>query len=1098
MNKVLTEILEILKKNINFNNLLKDIDTSSELDLSGLNGSFLSLFLKSLSDKLNKKIVYLSNDLDILNDLYYDLKLLNSEDNAIILIKEPQNTLRKKIDNKENNLDWLLEGLISFNQEKNAILLSPQNIFSYKIPNTQKIEGHLRKLSKNDNIDYENFIKELILNGFERMDYIAGQGEIAVRGAIVDFFPIAWNNPIRIEFWGNDIDSIREFDVISQRSIKEYEFIEFIDYIFNTNELELDYKGINSYFDSDTILFFDDTIDSELLFSYIEKNSFKLVKQTNLVNNKIYLKSNRQSKFTGSIKTFISEISKFALNGYKIYLNSEGGIHLERFKSMLFNAFEEHNEFFENNSYSIDLNSLKELINWSDVSLSRGFNSESLKIAYFTEHEIFDRNRIIIDNKKKKSKGLTVKELQELKIGDYVVHEDKGIGIFDGFQTISINDSKQDTTRIKFADGDMLYVHLNYIGKLSKYSAQEGAVPILSKLGSSEWSRRKERTKKRLKDIARDLIKLYAERKAQKGFAYPQDTVWQKEFEASFIYEDTPDQATTSYEIKNDMESSSPMDRLVCGDVGFGKTEVAIRAAFKAAQSGKQSAVLVPTTILAQQHYMSFKDRIGNYPVNVDVISRFRTKKDQSKIIENTKSGKVDILIGTHRLLSKDIEFKNLGLLIVDEEHRFGVAHKEKLRQLKANVDTLTLTATPIPRTLNFSLMGARDLSLIETAPRNRIPVTTEIIEWDNNAIIEAINNEVTRGGQVFFVSDKIDDIEIIASELKKLLPQYSFAIAHGQMKTTELEDIMNNFISGNYDVLIATKIIESGIDIPNANTILINRAQNFGLAELYQLRGRVGRSNIQAYCYLLIPPAYKLAQKSLQRLQAIEEFTELGSGFKLSMRDLEIRGAGNLLGAEQSGFIIDIGFELYQKVLDEAVNELKFTEFSDLFVNEEVEEKAKYLNEDIAIDIDEDALFPVNYIKSDADRFIYYKKLYTLNNNKELDSIVREIVDKYGKMPKEGDNLIFVVKLRIASLETGFSRISIKQNKLICEFPPQDFKDYYDNVFPQIVEYLSQYDSFLLKQVNDKLLMEIVLENKSQALEIIWRIKKIIELKLD
>jgi transcription-repair coupling factor (superfamily II helicase) len=1098
MNNHLNDILKIVRSDSNFKNLLNEIKTGDDVIISGLDGSFLSLTLKSISDSLKKKIVLISNDLDQLNDYYHDLKLLSGTDSKITLIKEPPSTLRNRIQNKENTLDWLVEGLISFNQQEGGILLCEQNIFEYKIPNTEKVMGHLRKISKNENIEYDNFIKELILNGFERMDFVSGQGQIAVRGGIIDLYPIAWDNPLRIEFWGNDIDSIREFEVISQRSIREFDSVEFLDSMFTIDDFEADYKTITNYFDAGTFTFIDDSIDLELLNTNLEEHSLKIIKLSKLSNSKTFLKSNRQLKFTGSIKSFITEINRLAVNGYKMYLSTEGAIHLERFKSMLTNALDEHKDTLENNINFVSSESLLDMISWSDESLSRGFNSETLKVAYFTEHEIFDRLRINDGTKKKKTKGLTVKELQELKIGDFVTHEDKGIGIFDGFQTISINDSKQDCARIKFADGDMLYVHLNYIGKLSKYSAQEGAAPILSKLGSADWLRRKERTKKRLKDIARDLIKLYAERKAQKGFAFPADTVWQKEFEASFIYEDTPDQATTTQDIKLDMESSSPMDRLVCGDVGFGKTEVAIRAAFKAAQSGKQSAILVPTTILAQQHYMSFKDRLGKYPVNVDVISRFRTKKEQTQTIENIKSGKIDILIGTHRLLSKDIIFKNLGLLVVDEEHRFGVGHKEKLRQLKANVDTLTLTATPIPRTLNFSLMGARDLSLIETPPRNRTPVITEILEWDNKAIVQAINTEIERGGQVFFVSDKIEDIERIAADVKKLMPQLTFAVAHGQMKTSELEDIMEKFIEGKYDVLVATKIIESGIDIPNANTILINRAQNFGLAELYQLRGRVGRSNHQAYCYLLIPPAHKLPQKSLQRLQAIEEFTELGSGFKLSMRDLEIRGAGNLLGAEQSGFIIDIGFELYQKVLDEAVNELKYTEFADIFGDEEQEEKAKYLNEEIAIELDEDALFPANYIAGDTDRFIYYKKLYTLNNNQQLEDIIREIVDKYGKMPKEAENLIFVVRLRIASLATGFTRITIKKNKMICEFPPQDFKDYYSRAFEHIVEYLSQTDNFSLKQVHEKLFMEFKMDNRSQALEIIWKIKKIIELNLE
>lgn len=1095
MNKHFKYIHQSLVKSSSFRKLVHELNSTGKLHIRDIAGSMLSMLIFAISFSDTRKIIFVSNNPKKLDDIFHDIKLCEYTGNLSI-VKEPQATLRNRVNNIGNTLDSVLEGLMAFHRNNNSILLCQPGIFDHKVPSNEKIDGHYKVITKGDTYDFDTFTKDLMLNGFERMDYVGSQGQIAIRGGIVDLYPIGWSNPLRIEFWGNEIDSIREFEVISQRSIREFEKVEFLDSMFTDSEEIQEEKSVLEYIDSNTLIIADETVDTDLLIESLDSSDSKLL-IINPSGKSDGIVSQKQTSFGGSVKLLLEELNKLAIENYKVILACEGKIHLERFKNLIISSANEFSTEESIKDFVLNEDLLANLINWDNVALSSGFISDELKIAYFAEHEVFGRKRINDSGSSKKSKGLTLRELQELRVGDYVVHEDKGIGIFDGFQTISIGESQQDCARVRFSDGDMLYVHLNYIGKLSKYSAQDGSTPVLSKLGSTEWIRRKAKTKKRLKDIARDLIKLYAERKAQKGFPFPNDTIWQKEFEASFIYEDTPDQSTATEDIKADMESPSPMDRLVCGDVGFGKTEVAIRAAFKAVQAGKQVAVLVPTTILAQQHFMSFKDRLSKYPVNIDVISRFRSKKEQNIISENIKLGKIDILIGTHRLLSKDIEFKNIGLLVVDEEHRFGVGHKEKLRQLKANIDTLTLTATPIPRTLNFSLMGARDLSLIETPPRNRIPVQTEILEWDKDAVVQAINREIERGGQVFFVSDKIDDIEKIASEVKSLLPQLNVAVGHGQMKPTELEDIMEKFIEGKYDVLVATKIIESGIDIPNANTMLINRAQNFGLAELYQLRGRVGRSNVQAYCYLLTPPTHKLPQKAIQRLQAIEEFTELGSGFKLSMRDLEIRGAGNLLGAEQSGFIIDIGFELYQKVLDEAVNELKTTEFADIFGDAIPDDKPKYFNDEIAIETDEDSLFPPDFIKDDTDRFLYYKKLYTLTKTTELEEVVSEIKDKYGKLPVQALNLIFAVRLRIAALSTGFTRIIIKKHKLICEFPPRDYLDYYEEVFPHIIDYLNQTDGVSLRQNKDKVFLEIPLFKKSETLDYIWKIKKITELAI-
>ncbi|HRP02348.1 MAG TPA: transcription-repair coupling factor [Candidatus Kapabacteria bacterium] len=1073
-------LLDKIKLPLSYNDLVGN-------NIKFLSGASKSFLIKKINELYNKNIFIITPDNDVSDEYFNDLCSIVGEE-FVSIVKEPKYTFKSKVEDNQESLDWLIEGLTrNQNKEKSFIIVS-QNLIDYQLPNPSTVNSSRVHIKKGNSYSFDNFIKTIMLNGFERKDYVSYQGEISIRGGIVDIYPLGWDNPIRIDFWGDTIESIREFDTVSQRSIREFNDVEFISSLFNESE---NFNFID-YILENSLIILDSEITNQQVYAEIEDKSYEYLSINNLSKADISFNISSQPNFQASVKFTIDELSKYLLEGYELYLSADNKIHLDRLNDIIDKSIKDLL-----NSESVDyihLEKLRKKIKFLDISLSKGFIWNDFKFLIFTEHQIFDRSRVVNQKKNKNSKAITLRELQDLNIGDYIVHEDKGIALFDGFKTVEIGGSKQDTIVLKFAEGDILYVNINYISKISKYSAQEGASPSLSKLGSTEWARKKARTKGKLKDIARDLIKLYAKRKLAKGFAFPSDDVMQKEFEAAFMYEDTPDQSRTTEEIKNDLQSESPMDRLVCGDVGFGKTEVAIRAAFKAVNSGKQVAVLVPTTILAQQHYMSFQDRFAKFPVNVDVISRFRTKLQQNNIVDNLKNGKIDILIGTHRLLSKDIIFKNLGLLVIDEEHRFGVSAKEKLRQLKENIDTLALTATPIPRTLNFSLMGARDLSVMETPPRNRLPVNTQILEWNDQDIIDAIDFEVKRGGQVFFVSDKVNDLELIANKLQELTPDYKIAIAHGQMPGTELEKIMESFIQNKSQILLATKIIESGIDIPNANTMIINRAQNFGLAELYQLRGRVGRTNKQAYCYLLIPETYKINHKALRRLQAIEEFTELGSGFQLSMRDLEIRGAGNLLGAEQSGYIIDIGFELFQRILDEAVVELKSEEFYDIF-DIQKEEKAKYYTDDISIEIDRDALFPQDYISNNTDRFTLYKKLYKVENHNELNDIVKEIQDRYGKLPKEAQNLIFAVKLRIATIGTGFIKVSIKDNNLYCDFPPTEMKDYYNDAFPQIIDYISSIDGTKLTQTKSKLLLKYQLNNPENALEFLYKIKKTIEL---
>ena len=689
-------------------------------------------------------------------------------------------------------------------------------------------------------------------------------------------------------------------------------------------------------------------------------------------------------------------------------------------------------------------------------SLHEGFEVASLGLAVYTDHQIFNRyHRPTARKRKKKSGGLSIRDLQNLSPGDFVVHIDYGIGKFAGMEKIEVRGKQQESVRVLFAGGDTLYVNVNALYKLHKYTGKEGHQPRLTKLGSGQWEKTKAKTKKRVKDIARDLIALYAKRKASRGHAFSPDSVWQRELEASFQFEDTPDQATAAQAVKEDMEQPTPMDRLVCGDVGFGKTEVAIRAAFKAAQEGKQVGVLVPTTILAAQHYETFKKRLASFPIKVGVLSRFQSKEDQKKTIEGLADGTIDIVIGTHRLTSKDVQFKHLGLLIIDEEQRFGVQVKEKLRKLRAEVDTLTLTATPIPRTLQFSLLGARDLSIISTPPPNRQPIITEIHSFDKDLIRDAILYETSRGGQVFFIHNRVRSIDEIASTLQAIVPDVRIRVAHGQMKGSELERVMLDFVEHRFDVLVSTNIIENGLDIANANTIIINQAQRFGLSELHQLRGRVGRSNQKAFAYLLVPSVHVLTREARQRLQAVEEFSDLGSGFNLAMRDLDIRGAGDMLGAEQSGFIEDVGFETYHKILDEAVQELRADEFSDVFDGAPMPPVG-----DTNVDVEEDAFIPEGYLANNVERLNLYRRIAEADAEEALDTIRTELVDRFGPIPPELDHLLAAAEMRLLAQTIRLPKVTFKNARLFLEMPSQEEDPFfYEHRFHPLLERLNGLD---------------------------------------
>lgn len=1094
------KIINIVNKSAPIAELSKILKgRSKKINVKNLKGALSSFILSGIWHEHKRPMLIITENKDRAKDIYYDLSLFINISN-LALLTEPKKHVKFDAENLDEKAVWLVDGLSRMLKLENTIAITTPDIWDVEVPEPDFVSRYRMIVKKNQALKFEQFIKDLFLQGFERQEFVSNPGDVAVRGGIVDIFPIGWENPVRLDFWGNEVESIREFNALSQRSIKDFDSIEFLANVFHSSISENKATVLN-YLDPNHLIVVDspDFIENEER-EIILPEDFQALFINKLGRSRLNIKSELQPDFNASVETLAKELRKNCALGMQTILCADGAIHVDRLKELVRDAIllsednpDELNEISDQLAApDATLNSLI----WLEESISEGFSSIDLKIACYTEHQIFNRLRMQkVHKSKRKPGGISLGELRQLHVGDYVAHDDKGIGRFDGFETVTLGGSAQDCIRLIFDGGDKLYVHLNYIHKVRKYTSQEGAVPKLNKLGAKDWARKKARAKKKLKDIARDLIKLYAERKSKQGYAFPADNLWQKEFEASFIYEDTPDQSRTTEELKKDMESETPMDRLVCGDVGFGKTEIAIRAAFKAVLAGKQAAVLVPTTILAQQHYMTFKDRLSRYPVNVDVISRFRKKKSQSEIIAGIEKGSVDILIGTHRLLSKDIDFKDLGLLIIDEEHRFGVSAKEKLRSMKSTVDTLTLTATPIPRTLNFSLMGARDLSVIETPPRNRLPVHTEIIEWNQEKVIEAFRHEIDRGGQIYYVTDKVRDIEKITNDLRMLMPAYRFGIAHGQMKTNDLEKVMEKFIRGDFDVLVCTKIVESGLDIPNANTMFINRSQNFGLAELYQLRGRVGRSNNQAFCYLIIPQVKTLASNTLKRLQAIEEFTDLGSGFQLAMRDMEIRGAGNLLGAEQSGYINEIGFELFQKILDEAVSELRMEEFSELFEGDEKLQKNIFENEDVAIELNTDALLPSDYIASETERFSLYKKLYNVRNSGELDEIILELEDRFGKLPPQAKELAFAVRLRIAAIPTGFVRITLRQNKLVAEFPPDSNKIYYQIAFPEVAEYLQDIEDAKLREDRKKLILEKKISRRDEAIEIMWKIAKTVEM---
>lgn len=1064
-------IKEQLHKNGIFERIYEQLEKKHELTLKKSIGALNSFLLASLSAQKENVLVisetdegarFLKSDLDII-----------SPNSPVILFPSSN---RKPYDRHQLKDTSLLvqrsEALQAISDHASKMVITSVEAISEKIAPPSALNEVSLILNKGQEIDLDTFKKQLIDQGYNPVKFVDEPGEFAVRGGIFDVFPYSGEYPLRLEFFGDELDTIREFDAGSQRSIAFLNQARIIPDLTNLPHAEK--SSFLSYFDEETLL---TTSNRALIIAEIQKifeqaeiaydehddhesplpqelflsgeemdhEVSKFEHQLFVANvgasekdeQTITLETKPQPDFHGNFKLLREQITKNSADGLTTFILCGNDGQRTRFEELLGEA----SQAFK---YRLAVEALHE-----------GFIYEPAGIAVYTDHQIFNRYHRPKTKRRRFNGGISFKELKDLSIGDFVVHVDYGIGKFAGFKKISVKNTEQEVVVLRYKEDSTLYVNVSSLHKLQKYSGKEGTAPRITRLGSGEWARKKAQTKKKVKDIARELIQLYAKRKAETAYEFSTDNEWQTELEANFEYEETPDQFEAIQSVKSDMESKHPMDRLICGDVGFGKTEVAVRAAFKAILDHKQVAILVPTTILAEQHAKTFMQRMDKFPVKVEALSRFRTSKQQKQTIQELQNGEVDIVIGTHRLLSKDVKFKDLGLIIVDEEQRFGVSAKEKLKSFRASVDVLTLTATPIPRTLQFSLMGARDLSVINTPPPNRQPVYTEIHSFDEELIRDAILLEISRGGQVFFIHNRVKNIEEIAEMIRRLIPDIRVRFGHGQMTGSQLDKIITGFYQHKFDVLVSTNIVENGIDIANANTIIINHANQFGLAELHQLRGRVGRSNRKAFCYLITNPIQTLSTEARKRLLALEEFSDLGSGFNIAMRDLDIRGAGDILGAEQSGFINDIGFDLYTKILNDAVKELKQTEFSEMFDDVEIEAELP----ETTIEFDETALLPQSYVSDNVERLNLYRKLSQAKTEQEIEDWKEEIEDRFGPVPKEAKYLIFAGKIRLFASRNFFTKVTIRAGRMWLVCPKQESeigKNFFDSgKFQEILEKL-------------------------------------------
>ena len=1062
--------------------LLEDNEIKT-IYLKGMNASCASFLASSFIENKPFTSVFLLNDSEEAGYFYHDIVQANGDKHVLFFPSSYRRAIKYGQKDAANEI-LRTEVLSKLEQNEPVSIVTYPEALAEKVVSRQTLNQQTLTLATGKQYETEAITKKLTDYGFEHVDYVYEPGQFAMRGSILDVYSFASEYPYRIDFFGDEIDSIRTFEVETQLSKEKKNSVSIVPELGQATENEISFL---EFIPQDTLLWVkdllwikeriqaihDESLSPQALAAYEGEQTERMNLERKLIDGSeftvraldfkridfghkavgtpqatLQFQTSIQPIFHKNFDLVASTLTDYLQRNYTIYICSDSVKQTDRLR-----------DIFAERKDQISFKAV-------DHTLHEGFIDHTLKMCLFTDHQIFDRfHKFNLRSDKARSGkvALSLKELNQFEPGDYVVHIDHGIGKFAGLVRIPNGNTTQEVIKLIYQNDDVVFVSIHSLHKISKYKGKEGEQPRISKLGTGAWEKMKDRTKAKIKDIARDLIKLYSQRKQEKGFQYSADSFLQHELEASFLYEDTPDQLKATQDVKADMESDRPMDRLVCGDVGFGKTEVAIRAAFKAVADNKQVAVLVPTTVLAYQHFQTFRKRLEGMPCKVDYLSRARTAKDTSRILKELADGQINILIGTHKIIGKSVKFKDLGLLIIDEEQKFGVSVKEKLRQIKVNIDTLTMTATPIPRTLQFSLMGARDLSVIQTPPPNRYPIQTEVHTFNEEIISEAINFEMSRNGQVFFVNNRIQNLMELKMMIQRNIPDCRVCIGHGQMQPEELEKIIFDFVNYDYDVLLATTIIESGIDIPNANTIIINQAQNFGLSDLHQMRGRVGRSNKKAFCYLLAPPLTSLTPEAKRRLQAIENFSDLGSGIHIAMQDLDIRGAGNMLGAEQSGFIADLGYETYQKILAEAVKELKNEEFADLYAEEIKAGEEKISGEEFVdectVESDLELLFPNEYIPSSSERMLLYRELDKLELDKEVEDFKARLIDRFGKIPPETEELTRIVPLRRLAKRMGIEKVILKADRMTLYFVSNLESPYYQSkAFGKVIEYMAKY----------------------------------------
>ena len=1062
----------------------------------GLCGSSAALLLASVLQGRGKvpPMLVVMNDQDDAGYMYHDLIQMLGEEKVLFF---PSSYKRAIKYNQKDAASEVLrtEVLTSVGQVDSLCIVTYPDALAERVVSRENLDENTISVKVGDVFSISELEKQMMSLGFNRTDYVYEPGQFAVRGSIVDVFSFSSDLPYRIDFFGDEVDSVRSFDIQSQLSQDRVELMTIVPEMSNAAS---DYISFLEFLPEDTLIVSggmayvcdkiaqihsegfsmqaqkEAEVNAEMLFTQfiIDEETFMKqvvgfrhleLKQGRVDDaDTIHFSTEPQPLFHKNFEIVEREMHRLMADGYRIAIFADSEKQIARLQDI----------FEEMAKTEVDV------IRFDPVNraIHEGFVDNGMKFCFFTDHQIFDRfhkYNLKSDKARRGKVALTLKEIQQFEVGDYVVHIDHGVGRFGGLVRIPENGVMQEKIKIIYQNGDSVYVSIHALHKVSKYKGKEGEPPRLNKIGSGAWERMKDKVKTKVKDIARDLIQLYAKRKQEKGFAFSKDSYMQHELEASFVYEDTPDQNRATQDVKADMEKERPMDRLVCGDVGFGKTEVAVRAAFKAAADNKQVAVLVPTTVLAYQHYKTFSSRLKDFPVRVEYLSRARDAKTTKQVLADLKEGRVDIIVGTHKLIGKQVEFKDLGLLIIDEEQKFGVAVKEKLRAMKVNVDTLTMTATPIPRTLQFSLMGARDLSVIQTPPPNRYPIQTEIHTFSPEVFAEAINFEMSRNGQVFIVNNKISNLRELEEMIHRYVPDARVCVGHGQMNPQELEKVVLDFMNYDYDVMLSTTIVENGIDVPNANTIIINSAQNYGLSDIHQMRGRVGRGNRKAFCYLIAPPLVALSDTTRRRLQAIENFSDLGSGIHIAMQDLDIRGAGNMLGAEQSGFIADLGYETYQKILNEAVAELKENEFSELFADEEKDEDGKISGENFVVESnvesDIQAYLPEEYVPSSGERMSLYRELDSFTKPEQLEAYRQRLVDRFGQIPEVGEELLRVLPIKWAAQRLGVEKLVLKQERMVMYFAT-DSRYFQSRAFGKILEYVSRRAQRCKMRENDRL----------------------------